>query len=431
MERTPQEQLSRAIFRTATESCHFFGSAAMTLEKVLDESCGRAATDGRRLFVAPSFLASLTDAEAEFVVAHEGAHFALGHCDPIQSTIMPDKMRRNRAMDYVVNLLLVDTRGMAIPKDCLLDRRFAGMTTQQVYLKLREEDEQKKPQPKPQDDAQDEQEGQEDGEEGSKDGEGDDEQEDGAGDDPGEGDPSDQQGDGDGGAGEDKWKRFSQDVIETPADEADQARAESAAMIQRGVLAGTLPGSMAREMETILVRPRPLADHLREFLTNATTADGQYSYRRPSPMAGRGFLLPSAVGEELPPVVVLMDTSGSIDERSLAISAQELREVADDLSITELRVLYVDTEVQDRQTFRHGEDIALQPKGGGGTDFRSAFAEIEALHGDACCIVGFSDLEARFPLREPALPVLWIEVGRYGNAKAPWGKVVPGTKDRR
>jgi predicted metal-dependent peptidase len=367
--------LHKAKFQAATSACPFFGAAAMSLEDEVSDKVPTAATNGRKLLVNGDWFSGLNDGERVFVVAHETCHFVLLHCDPSRMALMPDHERANVAMDYVVNLMLVES-GMSIPNGCLFDRQYEGMTAEQVYRLL-----------------------------------------------PAGG------GKGKGGPQGGKWEKFSGDVQECPEGEVDAARQEAASAVSRGVAAGNAPAGMVRELAKVLDKPRSLADNLREFVQNSAEAAVEYSYRRPSMMAPAGFCMPSLLGEELPPVVVLMDTSGSIDEDSLAQSAAELGMVAEELRISELRIVYVDTQIHGEPVIvKPGDEIKLVPLGGGGTDFRSAFAHFAEHWADACCIVGFSDLYATFPAMPPSIPVVWVEVGRYGNGKAPWGKVVPGKR---
>lgn len=58
----------------------FFGLLLLHLRYGLDENCETAATDGEQVWFGPDFLHRLTPLETDFVLLHEIAHVALGHC---------------------------------------------------------------------------------------------------------------------------------------------------------------------------------------------------------------------------------------------------------------------------------------------------------------------------------------------------------------
>ena len=78
--------------------------------------CETMATDGYYIYVNPSFCEDLNDEELKTVIAHEVLHCILGHLDRRGNR---NRKRWNFAIDYAVNLLLVDA-GFHLPKDGLL-----------------------------------------------------------------------------------------------------------------------------------------------------------------------------------------------------------------------------------------------------------------------------------------------------------------------
>jgi len=78
----------------------FYGLLLMHIVFSVDESCETAATDGRRIYFAPSFLDGLSDSELDFVLMHEILHVVLQHC---QREGDRDHERSNIACDIVVN----------------------------------------------------------------------------------------------------------------------------------------------------------------------------------------------------------------------------------------------------------------------------------------------------------------------------------------
>jgi len=91
--------------------------------------CKTMATDGYYIYVNPVFCDALSEEELTAVIAHEILHCVLGHIDRCG---VRERQRWNVAIDYAVNLLLVDA-GFQLPKDGLLSRNFRGMTAEEIY----------------------------------------------------------------------------------------------------------------------------------------------------------------------------------------------------------------------------------------------------------------------------------------------------------
>lgn len=94
--------------------------------------CTTMATDGYYIYVDPRFCSQISEEELTAVIAHEILHCVLGHMD---RRGVRDRCRWNIAIDYAVNLLLVDS-GFQLPKSGLLDRNFRGMTAEEIYDSL-------------------------------------------------------------------------------------------------------------------------------------------------------------------------------------------------------------------------------------------------------------------------------------------------------
>jgi len=82
------------------------------------------------------FFKNLSDDQALFVLAHEVGHAAFSHIDR-RSTREP--FMWNVAIDYAINLLRADnfSDNKYIPADLLLDRKYEGMSAEQIYEDIR------------------------------------------------------------------------------------------------------------------------------------------------------------------------------------------------------------------------------------------------------------------------------------------------------
>ncbi len=135
-----------------------------------------------------------------------------------------------------------------------------------------------------------------------------------------------------------------------------------------------------------------------------------------------GLYLPMSEPTETGRIILIVDTSGSIDDELIERFGGEAKSIADTFSIS-LTVLYVDTEVRGVQAFKPGEDIHLKPRGGCGTDFRPGFAYIEKHKLEPRAVVYLTDGECISYPTEPGYPVFWY---MFGNSYVtpPFGKVI-------
>ena len=112
---------------------HPFLAAAVARLPMVDAAnspwCATAATDGYHIVVNADFFAGLSDAEAEFVLAHELLHCVLGHADRRRERV-PELW--NVATDFATNQLLVDA-GFTLPRVGLFNQAFRGQSAEAIY----------------------------------------------------------------------------------------------------------------------------------------------------------------------------------------------------------------------------------------------------------------------------------------------------------
>lgn len=129
--KTPIDKiLSRAkIGMLQKKDTVFLSTICFSLEFVLTDTVPTAATDGKKMLINPEFFERLTIDERVFVLAHETLHVAYLHMLRVEGR---DFKRWNKACDYVINRFL-QQRGFMLVQDVLVDRKFDGMTSEQVY----------------------------------------------------------------------------------------------------------------------------------------------------------------------------------------------------------------------------------------------------------------------------------------------------------
>lgn len=132
------DAVSRAATRLALEQ-PFFGTLLAMTDLVADEGIPTLATNGERLYYNPEFLKGLSSLEAEGALVHELMHIIYLHCDPSRRGGRQARAW-NAAGDYAINQELKDS-GFHLPKDVLLDKRYAGLTAEGIYDLLPRQDE--------------------------------------------------------------------------------------------------------------------------------------------------------------------------------------------------------------------------------------------------------------------------------------------------
>lgn len=354
----------------------FFASIMLRRPIEADPSCKTFSTNGIRIRYNPEFSESMSLDENVAVLAHEVLHITNLHHTRREGR---DHQLWNKACDYAINPLLVDS-GLKLPEGALLEDAFRGKSAEEIYRIL----------------EQDNQGGGQGGQQGQ----------------------SGDQGEPNGGMGEvEDAPAQSQQEMERIEAETRQEVAE-AAQVSR--MAGNLPAGLERMVDEVLNPKVDWRETLARFLVDI--AHNDYSWSRPNRRyAGSGFILPSLYNVEMGQVVLMVDTSGSIDRNLLNKFAAEMQDACS-LFHSPIKVLYVDTEVAGEQDIDPDAPVKLEPRGGGGTDFKPGFKWLEEQGIEPKAVVYFTDMECHSYPDEPDFPVLWARTGKYG--KAPFGEII-------
>ena len=367
----------------------FFGILATRLRQVVDPSCDTAWTDGTTLGVNPQYVESISSPELIGLVCHEVFHCASGH--PWRRGGR-DPRQWNVAADFAINSE-IKRAGFTLPQGALLDPSYDGRSAEWIHDRLPKQPKGRK--------------GNRPGEPGNEPS-GDGIRHPGKGDDPIPGEvrdapPDSKDGKGEGNSEED-WK---QAVIQ--AAKAAEAQGKLSAGLARFV---GIRSESALDWRSVL----------RRFVQQ--TARSDYSWTRPNPRyVSSGLYLPSLRSEEMGPMVVAIDTSGSIDDVALAQFGSELQAIADESQPSRITVFYCDSQIRRTDTFERGEPVTLKPEGGGGTSFVPVFLAMGELDEPPLCIVYLTDMLGTFPGGSD-VPTLWVRTGTR-RIVPPFGEVVP------
>jgi len=136
-------------------------------------------------------------------------------------------------------------------------------------------------------------------------------------------------------------------------------------------------------------------------MTRVTKDDEQWSRRN---RRFQGVYLPARHSEKMGPIVCIGDTSGSIGNDELKQYGGEAGAIAQDVHPERIVFLWADTRVAGVQVFEEGDELDLQPKGGGGTDMRVPLKKAEDYQPEV--VVLFTDGYTPWPDVDPPYPLI-------------------------
>lgn len=152
-------------------------------------------------------------------------------------------------------------------------------------------------------------------------------------------------------------------------------------------------------------------------------APTDYSWRRPNRnYLHQGFYVPSLADNRLGKIYFGNDTSGSVSNFQQSCCQKMLRDLVSETRPESLTVIHCDNRVQKIEEFEEGDNIDISPIGGGGTDFRPVFEEIDRLGESPAGLIFLTDMDGEFPKTAPDYPVLWLST--TPNVKGPFGETV-------
>jgi predicted metal-dependent peptidase len=362
----------------------FFGTLATRLQLQEYPAVETMATDGFRIRYNPEFVDKQKPEHLKSIIAHEVMHCASGHHARRDNR---DPKQWNKACDYAINPILKEAGCFSLPSWMLYNPQFDNMSAEEIYSIIKNDSPGK---------------GQ------------------GQGDGSGEGEQTPDPGKM--GAVEDPEGKDSKNPSESELNQSEQdwkVAAKQAATQAKAQ--GKLPGSLSRFVDEIL---RPKVDWrllLQQFVQ--PTAKSDYCMSPPNRRyIHLGLYMPSLKSNEMPPIVIGIDTSGSISNEQLNSFQAEIQAIMDSCPTT-IDCFYCDHRIQGHDVFTRDNTVRFENcKGGGGTSFEPVFEEVERLGLRPECLIYLTDLEGSFPDHAPEYPVLWINT--YNHEIAPFGTTV-------
>jgi len=409
----------------------FFATLCLRLKLIPASFFPTMATNGKVICYNTAFVESLTPEELEGVLAHEVLHCALGHHCRRGSR---KKRVWNIAADYAINPIVLKN-GLVLPKGALINSDYEGLSAEQIYDRLLQEQSGGGTSDSPQNPG-------------------------GSGAGPSNGNvPSTpnaqtQTGPASNGSVQQPSPHHGPPDIDQPALEADddlhspreggfgevldatddqgnpagegessQQASEWAVAAQQALQSAKAQGRGTSDVERPLKESRESAQDWRAILRAFVGATVLSDYRWSPPnrrFVSVGLYLPSLHRDGTGPIVIGVDTSGSITGRELDQFAGEITAISDQAQPEKIHVVYCDEAVTGSQEFGPFEPIQLEPRGGEGTDFRPVFQWVEDNNINPVCLIYLTDLDCRnYPSPPPPYPVLWAtnsgRTARFGE----------------
>ena len=388
---TAEERLSKAVVAIMGHPRYTaLAGVLMIGEKTIEDDVPTACTNGRDVKYGRAFVDGLTDAKLRGLVLHEDeGHKLHRHLEIWKWMYDIDPHLANCACDYVINIKIVDDNrqdGFAtLPEGGLVDERFRGMDSAQVFNILRQEQDEQPTGGNGGDDSQDNESG-------------------------GDGEPSSSPGGG-GSAGLDEHDWEGAQSL-SDEDKRELARDIDEAIRQGAMAAGKMGGTGNRDLDELLQPQIDWREVLREFIQNTCAGSDYSTYARPNRrLMSQGIIMPSGISEQVGELVIAIDTSGSVGQRELTAFLSEVKGVCDTVKPDKLRLLYWGSSVVGDEAYdMHDLDNLVKstkPMGGGGTDVNcvTQYMADEGIKPQACIVLTDGYLYSGWG--DWTCPVLW------------------------
>jgi len=378
---TPEQRLQRShITLMRSKEFALLSGIIMLGESRVKDGVPTAYTDGRDKFYGKEFMDTLTEKQLNFVVAHENFHVLYKHMTTWQKLWKEDPKLTNMACDYVINQQIVDldplNHVIALPDvDLCLDSKYRGWDAKQVYDDLKQ-----------------------------------------------------QQESGDGGDGQGSFDEHGFDQAKSMSEQErkELEQAVDQAARQGDILAGKLKGNTNRDIGAISEPEVNWREQLQEFVQSVCAGRDSSTWRRPNRRwLADGLYMPTPFSESIGPIVVAVDTSGSIDPYMLNLFLSEVVAVTQEMPPERMHLLYWGTEVERDEVYMPGEYESLtgstKPVGGGGTDPTCVKQFVDAMGTKPELVLMLTDGHIYGDWPNFNEPTLWVSTS---DNRSPYGKTI-------
>jgi len=301
-----------------------YSGILMIGEVKIKDNVRTACTNGKNVYYGRKFVEGLSDSDLRGVIIHEAKHKMYRHLLTWKHLSKINHTKANYACDYVINLEIMDegersNQFVTLPKGCLIDAKYKGMDSGQVFHLLP--------------------------------------------------DPPENDGSGGGQFDEHDWDG----AEEMSAEEAEELASEIDQAIRQGaILAGKVGGSLNRSFDDLMSAKVNWKDALREFISAVCAGKDDCTWRKPNRRwLQHDIYMPSTISETTGRIVVAVDTSGSIQGAILNRFLSEVSSIMENVNPEQVDLIYWDSEVAGHEVYGLNEAdkmrTSTKPKGGGGT----------------------------------------------------------------
>lgn len=385
------EEIALLMERVKTQTVifyPFFASLAMHMPVYETDKIPTMATDGSCIMYNLEWVTQVKNTDGERaligVYIHEVMHAALLHT--VRGFAL-HKQLFNIACDYVVNNI-IDNSKIKLPAGVLIKHEYDEYSAEQIYNILLKNAKFVKS---------------------------------GSG-----GDGNGQPGDGRGEAVDtsklgktiDDHSGWGRETSEQKERLGEQWKQRLAAAAVNAKMQGNMPAGMERLMDEVLHPQVDWREALRNFIQpSAVDFEWNPPDRR---FQEEDVAIPDLSGETVDNIVVVTDTSGSIDDKMISQFMGEIMDIVDTWPGMEGWLISCDADVH--QVIHLDESFVPQKlKGGGGTDFRPPFKEVDKREMNPTCLIYLTDTYGTFPDYPPDFPVIWCVIDSP-EGKVPWGE---------
>lgn len=365
-----------------------------------------AATDGQHVLINPDEFFKLSLNERIFVVAHEVSHGIFGHVEMLFKLQMQGKVcypdgkelpfendTFQHAMDYVINDMLVESKIGQYKDTWLHDPTIATHmdSVLTAYRRLYQQNQQN-----------------------------------------GSGGGASQKSKQKGQQGFDKHMQPGSTTGQDPQQAANGRSDVEWKTAVAGALAsakaqGKMPAALERLLSDTLEPQVDWTDKVIGWF-NRRPGGGTYDWRKPDRrFITRNIVAPARTGFGCGPIVVGIDTSGSIGQKQLDVFFGEMFGILDDIRPSTIHVMWCDAKMHRCDEVHDTTDLLdlrmQKAPGGGGTDFRPVFDAIQDMDIQPDALIYLTDGEGSFPKMPPQYPVLWGNINTH-KVNYPFGEVI-------
>jgi len=338
----------------------FFTTLCFSLNHRFTDEVSTAATDGRNVMYNPTYFMGLTVEQRVFILLHETLHCAYLHMLRLAGKV---HRKWNIATDHVINLQLIE-RGFHCHPNWLQDSKYAGMSADEVYKLLPEEDK----------------------------------------------------------------SDFEMDLQEPGGDVSPELEEEITDIVVRasiqskmsGDKPGTIPGDIEIFLNKLLKPKLPWYRILQKYMQNLAKSD--YTFKVPNRRFFPKYHMPTLIGESLIDVVFALDISASVSDSDFLRFVSEIHSVLRMMKPAKMTLVQFDTKIQSVDEIHNvNELIKIKFSGRGGTDIRPVANW--ANENKPKLMMIFTDGEFRFGHAQSNVDTIWL-IHQNPGFTAPWGKII-------